>query len=139
MEISRDRKRRELRLTQAQYIKKILARFGMEKAKPVGTSLGSHFKLSKDHSPTSEQDKRYMAIIPYSSVVGSLMYAMVCTRPDLAHAVGVVSRYMSNPGKEHWQAVKWILRYLCGTSSVGLLYGGVNGDILLRGYCDSDY
>ena len=46
---------------------------------------------------------------------------------------------MSNPGKEHWQAVKWILRYLRGTSSVGLLYGGVDGDIFLRVYCDSDY
>ena len=139
MEIFRDRKRRELRLTQAQYIEKVLARFGMEKAKPVGTPLGSQFKLSKDMSPSSDEDKRYMADVPYSSAVGSLMYAMVCTRPDLAHAVGVVSRYMSNPGKEHWQAVKWILRYLRGTSSVGLLYGGVDGDITLRGYCDSDY
>ena len=57
----------------------------------------------------------------------------------MAHAIGVVSRYMSNPGKEHWQAVKWILRYLRGTSSVGLLFGGVDGDISLRGYCDLDY
>jgi hypothetical protein len=53
----------------------------------------------------------YMSKVPYASAVGSLMYAMVCTRPDIAHAVGVVSRYMNNPGKEHWMAVKWILRY----------------------------
>ena len=52
-----------------------------------------------------------MSRVPYSSAVGNLMYAMVCTRPDIAHAVGVVSRYMNNPGKEHWEAVKWILRY----------------------------
>ena len=44
------------------------------------------------------------------------MYAMVCTRPDISHVVGVVSKYMENPGKEHWNAVKWVLKYLRGTS-----------------------
>jgi len=52
------------------------------------------------------------------------MYAMVCTRPNLAHAVSVASRFMGEPGKEHWQAVKRIFRYLRGTSDVGLIYGG---------------
>ena len=65
------------------------------------------------------------------------MYAMVCTRPDIAHAVGVVSRFMENPGKEHWEAVKWVLRYLRGTTDMALCYGG--SDILLQGYCDSDF
>ena len=62
---------------------------------------------------------------------------MVCTRPDIAQAVRVVSRYMANPGKAHWQAVKWILRYLRGTSSTCIEYGR-NGDDLI-GYVDSDY
>ncbi|MCI88659.1 vacuolar protein sorting-associated protein 33, partial [Trifolium medium] len=53
-----------------------------------------------------------MSHIPYASVVGSLMYVMVCTRPDLAYAVSMVSRYMHNPDKNHWSAVKWIFRYL---------------------------
>ncbi|XP_070039108.1 secreted RxLR effector protein 161-like [Nicotiana tomentosiformis] len=57
-----------------------------------------------------------MSKVSYASAVGSLMYVMVCTRPDIAYAVGVVSRYMSYPGKEHWEGVKWILRYLKGTS-----------------------
>ncbi|MCI64798.1 vacuolar protein sorting-associated protein 33 [Trifolium medium] len=57
-----------------------------------------------------------MKKVPYASAVGSLMYTMICTRPDIAHAVGVVSRFLSNPSKDHWQAVKWILRYLRGTS-----------------------
>ena len=65
-----------------------------------------------------------MSRVPYSSVVGSLMYAMVFTRPDIAHVVGVVSRYMNNPGKEHWEAVKWILRYLRGTTTHALCFGG---------------
>eukprot|EP00253_Pinus_taeda_P012446 PITA_12446 len=58
--------------------------------------------------------------VPYASAVGSLMYAMVCTRPDIAHAVGVLSRFTSKPGKEHWTAVKRVFRYLRGTSDYGL-------------------
>jgi len=77
-----------------------------------------------------------MSKVPYASIVGSLMYAMVCTRPDIAHAVGVVSRYMNNPRKEHWMAVKWILRYLKGTTNQALCFGGSN--ISLQGYVDAD-
>ena len=77
-----------------------------------------------------------MSKVPYASAVGSLMYAMVWTRPDIAHAVGVVSRFMENPGNEHWQAVKWILRYLRGTSTHALCFGGT--DICLQGYADAD-
>ena len=74
--------------------------------------------------------------IPYASAVGSLMYAMVYTRPDIANAVGVVSRYMANPGKEHWEAVKWLLRYLRGTSSTSLFFG--KGKVTLQGFVDAD-
>ncbi|KAH9790306.1 Integrase catalytic domain-containing protein [Citrus sinensis] len=81
-----------------------------------------------------------MLQVPYSNAVGSLMYAMVCTRPDISHAVGIVSRYMHNPGKGHWQAVKWILRYIQKTMDVGLLFE--RDDTLgqgVIGYVDSDY
>ena len=64
------------------------------------------------------------------------MYAMVYTRPDIAHVVGVVSRYMKNLGKEHWMIVKWILRYLRGTKNQALCFGGSN--IALQGYVDAD-
>ena len=57
-----------------------------------------------------------MSHVPHANSIGCLMYAMVCTRPDISHAVGVSSKYMENPGKEHWNAVKWVLRYLRGTS-----------------------
>ena len=63
-----------------------------------------------------------MKSVPYESTVGSLMYVMVCTRPDIAYAVGVVSRYFSNPGKDHWVTVKWIFRYLRGTQSMFFLW-----------------
>ena len=66
--------------------------------------------------PETQEEIDYMSRIPYSSAVGSLMYAMVCTRLDISHVVGVVSRYMNNPGKEHWDSVNYIIRYLRGTA-----------------------
>ncbi|KAL8125138.1 hypothetical protein AgCh_012713 [Apium graveolens] len=65
-----------------------------------------------------------------------IIYALVCTRPDIAHAVGVVSRYLSNPGREHWEAMKWILRYLKCTSGLCLKYG--DGEPVLEGFTDAD-
>ncbi|CAL1379209.1 unnamed protein product [Linum trigynum] len=110
MRISRDRRNGKIWLSQERYIERVLERFNMSKAKAVSTPLGGHFKLSVKHCPTSDEEKEAMKNVPYASVVGSLMYVMVCTRPDIAHAVGIVSRFLSNPGKEHWRAVKWILR-----------------------------
>ncbi|KAG8492340.1 hypothetical protein CXB51_009634 [Gossypium anomalum] len=81
-------------------------------AKPVSTPLTAQFRLSSALSPQSDDEIKYMSHVPYSSTVGSLMYAMVCSRPDLSYAVIAISRYMANPGKEHWKAVQWILRYL---------------------------
>ena len=73
----------------------------MQNAKLVSTPLASHFKLSKEMCQKTKEEIDYMSRIPQSSAVGSFMYAMVCTRPDIEHAVGVVSRYMNNPGKQH--------------------------------------
>ena len=112
MEILRNRKASKLYLSQKGYIEKVLYRFNMQNAKPVSTLLAAHFRLSSALSPQSDDEIDYMSRVPYSSAVGSLMYAMVCSRPDLSYAVSAVSRYMANPGKEHWKAVQWIFRYL---------------------------
>jgi hypothetical protein len=137
VEIIRDRKAGMLYLSQQGYIKKALGRFNMQDAKLVSTLLAPHFKLSLDLCPASDEDIKYMSKVPYSSVVGSLMYAMVCSRPDLAHAMSVVSRYMANPGKEHWNAVQWIFRYLRGISNACLRLGKCTRGLV--GYVDSDY
>jgi hypothetical protein len=129
-------KKKELILSQEKYIEKVLEIFSMKDAKAVSTPLAEHFKLSSEMCPKTLEEKEYMETMPYSSAVGSLMYAMVCTRPDIAQAMGVVSRYMSNPGKIHWQIVKWILRYLKGTSNHVLRFRGE--DAQLHGYGDSD-
>ena len=73
----------------------------MKHAKPVSTTLGSHFKLIKRSCSSSKKEKGDIASTIYSSTVGSLMYAMVCTRPDIARAIGVISMFMVNPGKDH--------------------------------------
>ncbi|KAJ4744606.1 Gag-Pol polyprotein [Rhynchospora pubera] len=138
MRIHRDRERGKLWLSQTEYVDKILERFDMVNCKPVTTPLAGHFKLSKKNSPKNAQERLKMEKVPYLSAVGSLMYAMVCTRPDIAHAVGVVSRYMSNPGWENWQAVKWILRYLKGTRGLRLCFGG-DSKLAIEGYVDADH
>ena len=84
-------------LSQEKYIERVLERFNMKSSKAVSTPLASHLKLSKQMCPTTKEEKEGMTKVPYSLAVGSLMYAMVCTRPDIAHAVGVVSRFLENP------------------------------------------
>jgi hypothetical protein len=84
----------------------VLEKFSMLDAKPVSTPLANHFRLSGSQCPKNEEEIENMSKVSYASAVGCLMYAMVCTRPDLAHAVSTVSRYMANPGREHWNAVK---------------------------------
>ena len=111
-------------ILQEKYVERVLQRFGMERCKSVGTPLASHFKLSKEDALKTEEERQDMAQIPYASAVGSLMYAMVCIRQDIAHVVGLVSRYMADPGKKHWEALKWILPYLKGTISCCLCYSG---------------
>lgn len=108
IEIARDRVECTLALSQRSYLEKVLQRFGMSQDKPVMTQLAQHFKLSLQDAPSTEVEQEYMEKVPYSSAVGSLMYSMVCTRPDLSHAVSLVSRYLGKPGKQHWEAVKWI-------------------------------
>nr|GEU95354.1 retrovirus-related Pol polyprotein from transposon TNT 1-94 [Tanacetum cinerariifolium] len=98
-----------------------------------------HFKLTSHEFPKCEEDKEDMSRVSYLSAVGSLMYAMV-SHPDLAHAVSVVSRYMHNPGKMHWEAVKCILCYLKGTSNIGLSFEkDCASPNRVVGYVDSDY
>ena len=99
--------------------------------------MGSHFKLSKEQSPKTEEERDHTSKVRYASAIGSLMYAMVCTRPNIAHAVGVVNRFMSRPGKQHWEAVKWILRHLKGSSDTCLCFTGAS--LKLQGYVYADF
>jgi hypothetical protein len=105
MKIIRDRKKK-LFLSQADYVEKVLQRFHMVNEKAIGPPLPSHVKLTKDMCPKTQEEEDKMSKVPYYLAVGSLMYTMVCTIVDIANVVGVFRRYMSNPGVEHWNAIK---------------------------------
>ena len=109
-------------LHQEPYVYKILKKFNMFDAKPASVPLAAHFMLSKDLCPKSQSDIDAMKRIPYANAIGSVMYLMVSTRPDIAYPVSCLSRYMSNPGTDHWEALKWLLRYLKQTAKYGLCY-----------------
>ena len=136
MEISRDRA--GIHISQERYIRELLERFGMNDCKPASTPMQVGLPLTDNMSPTTDKQRNEMAVVPYRSAVGSLMYAMVATRPDIAAAVSAVSRYMGNPGPEHWTAVKRIMRYLKGTAAWVLTLGS-DVPLQLVGYCDADW
>ncbi|GJS96128.1 hypothetical protein Tco_0803096 [Tanacetum coccineum] len=132
---------RFLRVSQSGYVSKILNNFRIAQ---VENSVQSHgwatSSMSLKNAGFRDCDVERMSKVPFANAVGSLMYLMVCTRPDIAYAVSVVSRYLTNPGKNHWEAVKWILKYLRGTANVGLVYGTNRGNhVDVTGFVDSDY
>ena len=135
--IYRDRAKRTIGLSQSLYINKILKKFNMLESKKGLLPARHGIHLSKKMPPQTFEDRERMAKIPYASAIGSLMYAMLCTRPDIAYAVSVTSRFQSNPGLEHWGAVKAIFKYLRRTKDMILTYGG--GDLRLDGFTDSDF
>ena len=122
IKILRDRSKRLLALSQETYINNVLERFHIKDCRPIDTPMAKNENLTKDMcSKTPEQIER-MRNVPYANVVGCLMYAMLCTRPDICFAVRMVSRYQSSPGDVHWKAVKRILRYLKGKAGYFLCY-----------------
>ena len=124
MKVTRDRKRKVLALDQGLYIEKVLTRFNMMNCNPAPTPETAGVKLSIKDCPETIEEKKSMENIPYKAAVGSLLYASIATRPDIAHAVNEVSKYMQNPGPTHWQAIKRIFRYLRGTIKKPLIFKG---------------
>ena len=112
IQILYDRPSGILRLSQQKYIESILKRFNMQScsSSKAQTVKGDRFSIGQCPWNDIERDK--MKAVLYSSVVGSLLYAQVCTRFDIAFVVGVLGRYLSDPGQIHWKAAKKVLRYL---------------------------
>lgn len=90
----------------------MLARYNMIDVKSSNIPIATHIKLSSEESPKTDQKVWEMSKEPYASGVESLMYAIVCTRPDLAYGLSLVRKYMANPAHQHWIIVKHIFRYL---------------------------
>jgi Reverse transcriptase (RNA-dependent DNA polymerase) len=139
IEIRRDRKSKLIHLSQKKHVEELLARCNMQECNPVSTPLAPGTQLNMAMCPASNEEKEEMMKAPYANVVGSLLYLATGTRPDISHAVGVVSRFMKNPGREHWMAVKRILRYLKGTATLGIQFGGPKATLIVNGYVDADW
>ena len=101
IQIHRDRSRCILGLSQKAYINKVLERFNMQNCAPGNTPVAKGDKFSLGQCPKIDLERKEMENYPYSSAIGSLMYAQVCTRPDIAYIVGMLGRYLSNPGMDH--------------------------------------
>ncbi|KAK8584057.1 hypothetical protein V6N12_068307 [Hibiscus sabdariffa] len=138
VKIYRDRSRRLLGLSQSTYIDKVLKRFSMEESKRGFLPMRHGISLSKQMCPSTPQERERMSQIPYASAIGSIMYAMICTRPDLSYALSMTSRYQTNPGEGHWTAVKNILEYLRRTKDVFLVYGGEE-ELRIKGYTNASF
>ena len=132
MAIKRDREKRVMEISQTAYIDMVLNKFGMADCRPVLTSMEGTLKKmdGKDVKPDSE----------YMKLVGSLLYAALVTRPDIAFAVQSLGKHLQGSNEEHWIAAKRVLRYLKGTREVGLKYtGNSTGSFTLVGFADADY
>ncbi|CAI7846164.1 unnamed protein product [Closterium sp. NIES-53] len=133
LQITRVRARRTITLTHSHMVHQVLQRFGFQYSSPQLTPLSTGHSLSAPPSDESAEPSG-----PYPELVGCLMYLMTCTRPDLAYPLSLLARYVA-PGrhrKVHWDAAKRVLRYLCSTSSMGLVLGG-RGPVVLTGHADA--
>ena len=97
----------------------------MQESKSVKVPIPVGVNLSVEKCPKTQEEEEDKSQVPYASAVGSLMYVMVCTKPNIAHAMGFFSRYTSKLEKEHWTVLKRVFRYLCGTIDYAIYYQGI--------------
>ncbi|XP_050945500.1 secreted RxLR effector protein 161-like [Cucumis melo] len=138
IEIFCDRTHRLLGLSQKAHINKVLEKFKMDKCSSSVIPIQKGDKFSLMQCPKNELERNQMETIPYASIVGSLLYAQSCTRSDISFAVGMLGRYQSNPGMDHWKAAKKVLRYLQGTKDYMLTYKR-SDHLEVIGYSYSDF
>ena len=137
LKIERDFSDKTISISQETYIDKIIKKINLQDAKDCSTPLDLNIKLSKDQFPNSDEEKKTMAKVPYRQTIGSLMWATVATRPDIAFAVSVPSQFLENPGRVHWEAVKRVMRYLESTKIKKLILGKRHEGLI--GHADMDW
>jgi peptidoglycan hydrolase-like protein with peptidoglycan-binding domain len=123
-----------IKLTQRAYAEKVLRTFGMADCTPVATPMDENLVLEPSKEASDSQDRKW-----YQRAVGSLMYLMLCTRPDIAYAVSQLGRFAANPSQKHHAALKRLFRYLKGTSDYGLVIDTQGRPDILTGYTDANW
>ncbi|KAA0057393.1 hypothetical protein IC582_010140 [Cucumis melo] len=136
--IFRDRTHGLLGLSQNVYINKVLENFKMDKCSSSVVLIQKGDRFSLMQCPKNELERNQMETIPYAFIVGSLLYALTCTRLDIGFAMGMLGRYQSNPGMDHWKAAKKVLRYLQGTKDYMFTYKRFD-HLEVIGYSDLDF
>ncbi|GJS99345.1 hypothetical protein Tco_0820515 [Tanacetum coccineum] len=140
IKIYKDRSRRLIGLSQNAYLDKILKRYKMDNSKRGSIRMQVDLYLNKSQCATTSAEMKRMQNVPYVSAVGSIMYVVRCTRPDVAFAPNITSRFQQNPGEAHWTAVKNILKYLRNTKDTFLVYGGnPEAELQVKCYCDTGF
>jgi hypothetical protein len=139
IEFHRDRRKVVLGLSQKSYIEKVLKKFNMHKSNPTPSLIVKGVKFGKFQCARNQYEINEIKAVPYASAVRSLMYAQVCTRPELAFVTGMLERYQKNPDKPHWDGVKKDLRYLQGTKGLMLTYKKSDAPLEIVGYSYSDF
>ncbi|GJV42327.1 retrotransposon protein, putative, ty1-copia subclass [Tanacetum coccineum] len=140
IKIYRDRSKRLIGLGQNAYMDKILKRYRMDNSKRGHIPMQERLDLNKTQGASTPEEVKRMQNVPYASAVGSIMYAVRCTRPDVAFAQNITSRFQQNPGEPHWTAVKNILKYLRNTKDMFLVYGGnPKAELRVDCYCDAGF
>jgi hypothetical protein len=134
IKVTRNRQARQITIDQSTYIRMVLERFGMQDCNPAYTPMATGVKLEQAAVEDILVDERQ-----YQSIVGSLMYAMLCTRPDLAYAISQLSQFNAKPTSKHEAAAKRVLRYLKGTTDLGITYEKDKNGLSLEGYSDADW
>ncbi|GKA17003.1 retrotransposon protein, putative, ty1-copia subclass [Tanacetum coccineum] len=120
--------------------RKILKRYRMDNSKHGHIPMQERFDLNKTQGASTPEEVKRMQNVPYASAVGSIMYAVRCTRPDVVFAQNITSRFQQNPGECHWTAVKNILKYLRNTKDMFLVYGGnPEAELRVESYCDAGF
>jgi hypothetical protein len=112
--------------------------FNMEEAKKGFLPMSHGIHLSKTQCPSTTDERERMSRILYASAIGSIMYAMICTCPDISYAHSVTGRYQSDPGEGHWTAVKNVFKYLRSTKGMFLVYSGEE-ELVVTGYTDASF
>nr|GEX50865.1 hypothetical protein [Tanacetum cinerariifolium] len=140
IKIYRDRSRRLIEISQNAYLDKILKRYRMDNSKRGSIPIQIDLHLSKSKCATTSAEMKRMQNVPYASAVGSIMYAVRCTRPDVAFAQNITNRFQQNSGEAHWTDVKNILKYLRNTKDTFLVYGGdPDAELRVNCYCDARF
>ncbi|GJY10416.1 zinc finger, CCHC-type containing protein [Tanacetum coccineum] len=140
IKIYRDRSKQMIRLSQSAYMDKILKRYRMDNVKRGYIPMQERLDLNKTQGASTPEEVKRMQNVPYASAIGSIMYVVRCTRPDVVLVQNITSRFQQNPGEPYWTAVKTILKYLKNTKDMFLVYGrNPEAELRVDCYCDAGF